>query len=171
MNPQEIKEAIFEKLVNQFFEAVPLGLSTFCALNTKICCAVLNHFGIEASSYVCQVRHYSSKGIYGVGFTGYKAQGQWDGHVICKSENFFIDAALFTFKKRLNLEVPLVVGIRADNFEHQQFAHYSLSDGSGLKWFQAPDGFEKSIPDEPFKIIEKYTQELVTRIEASQIHQ
>ena len=149
-NPKEI----FEKLVNQFFELVPLELSTFCALNTRISCAVLNHFGIEASPYVCQVRHYSSKGIYNLGFGGYKfAQGQWDGHVICKSENFFIDAALFTFKKKFNLEVPLVVGIRADDFEQQQFAHYSLSDGSELKWFQAPDGFDKSIPDEPSSIL------------------
>jgi hypothetical protein len=61
----------------------------------------------------------------------------------------------------------LTVGIRADNFEQHQFAHYILSDGSELKWFQAPDGFDKSIPDEPFEIIQKYTQELVSRIDAS----
>ena len=162
----KIEQAVLEKLTNQFYEVVPLELSTFCAVDSKIACAVLNHFGIEAALYVCQMRHYSSKGIYAVGFVGDKLpQGQWNGHVICKTQNWFIDAALFTLKKKFNLEVPLTVGIRADNFEQHEFAHYILSDGSELKWFQAPDGFDKSIPDEPFEIIQKYTQELVNRID------
>ena len=164
----EFEKTILEKLTNQFYEVVPLELSTFCAVDSKIACAVLNHFGIEATLYVCQMQHHSSKGIYVVGFVGDKLpQGQWNGHVICKTQNWFIDAALFTFKKKFNLEVPLAVGIRADNFEQHQFAHYILSDGSELKWFQAPDGFYKSIPDEPLEIIKKYTQELVSRIDTS----
>lgn len=164
----EIEQAVLKKLTNQFYEVVPLELSTFCAVDSKIACAVLNHFGIEATLYVCQMRHYSSKGIYAVGFVGDKLpQGQWDGHVICKTQNWFIDAALFTFKKKFNLEFPLAVGIRADNFEQHEFAHYILSDGSELKWFQAPDGFDKSIPDEPSEIIKKYTQKLVSRIDTS----
>ena len=172
MNTPEIYKDIFKKLTNQFFDVVPLELCTFCVVNTKICCDVLNHFGIEASSYVCQVRHYSSKEVHNLGFVGHKlAKGQWNGHVICKSEDFFIDAALFTFKKQFNLEVPLIVGLRANDFEQQQFAHYSLSDGCELKWFQAPDGFDESLPTEPFEIISKYTQELVRRIDASEIHQ
>ena len=162
----EFEKTILEKLKNQFYEVVPLELSTFCAVDSKIACGVLNHFGIEATLYVCQMRHYSSKGIYAVGFVGDKLpQGQWNGHVICKTKNWFIDAALFTFKKKFNLQVPLAVGIRADNFEQHQFAHYNLSDDSEIKWFQAPDGFDKSIPDEPFEIIQKYTQELVKRID------
>ena len=164
----EFEKTILEKLTNQFYEVVPLELSTFCAVDSKIACAVLNHFGIEATLYVCQMQHHSSKGIYVVGFVGDKLpQGQWNGHVICKTQNWFIDAALFTFKKKFNLEVPLAVGIRADNFEQHEFAHYILSDGSELKWFQAPNGFDKSIPDEPSKIIKKYTQELVSRIDTS----
>ena len=157
-----------EKLTNQFFEVVPMAISTYCAVNSKIVCVVLNHFGIKASLYVCQMQHYSNKGIYTVGFVGDKLQNeQWNGHVICKIQNWFIDAALFTFKKKFNIEVPLIIGIRGDDFEQQQFAHYSLSDGSEIKWFQAPDGFDKSIPDEPFEIIQKYTQELVSRIDVS----
>ena len=162
----KFEKNILEKLTNHFFEVVPLELSTFCAVDSKIACAVLNHFGIEASLYACQVRNYSSKGIYAVGFVSDKLpQGQWNGHVICKTKNWFIDSSLFTFKKKFNLEVPLVVGIRADDFEQQQFAHYSLSDGSELKWLQAPDGFDKAIPDEPVELIEKYAQELIRKIE------
>ena len=164
----KFEKTISEKLANQFFEVVPMELSTFCAVDSKIVCAVLNHFGIEASLYVCQIQHYSSKGIYTVGFVGDKLQnGQWNGHVICKIHNWFIDAALFTFKTKFNIEVPLVICIRGDDFEQLQFAHYNLSDGSEIKWFQVPDGFDKSIPDEPFEIIQKYTQELVSRINAS----
>jgi hypothetical protein len=157
---------ILEKLTNHFFEVVPLELSTFCAVDSKIACAVLNQFGIEASLYVCQMRHYSSKGIYAVGFVGDKLpQGQWDGHVICKTKNWFIDAALFTFKKNFKVEVPLVVGIRADDFEQHQFAHHSLIDGSEIKWFQAPKNFDLTIPEEPQEIIQKYTDELIKIIE------
>ena len=160
------EKTILKKLTNQFYEVVPLDLATFCAADSKIACGVLNHFGIEATLYVCQVQHHSSKGIYAVGFVGDELpQGQWNGHVICKTQNWFIDAALFTFKKKFNLEVPLAVGIRADNFKQHQFAHYILGDGSEVKWFQVPDGFDKSIPDEPFEIIKKYTQELVSRID------
>ena len=162
------EKTILEKLTNQFYEVVPLELSTFCAADSKIACAVLNHFGIEATLYVCQMQHNSSNGIYAVGFVGDALpQGQWNGHVICKTKNWFIDAALFTFKKKFNLEVPLIIGIKADDFEQYQFAHYNLSDGSELKWFQAPVGFDKSIPGEPFEIIQKYTQELVKRIDIS----
>ena len=162
----KFEKNILEKLTNHFFEVVPLELSTFCAVDSKIACAVLNQFGIEASLYVCQMRHYSSKGIYAVGFVGDKLpQGQWDGHVICKTKNWFIDAALFTFKKNFKVEVPLVVGIRADDFEQHQFAHHSLIDGSEIKWFQAPKNFDLTIPEEPQEIIQKYTDELIKIIE------
>ena len=96
----EFEKTILEKLTNQFYEVVPLKLSTFCAVDSIIARGVLNDFGIEATLYVCQMRHYSSKGIYAVGFVGDELpQGQWNGHVICKTQNWFIDAALFTFKK------------------------------------------------------------------------
>ena len=100
----EIEQAVLEKLTNQFYEVVPLELTTFCAVGSKIACGVLNHFGIEATLYVCQMQHHSSKGIYAVGFVGDEPpQGQCNGHVICKTQNWFTDAALFTFKKKFNL--------------------------------------------------------------------
>ena len=166
----DFEKNILKKLQQHFYDVVPPHLKTYCVVDSQIACQVLNHFDMEASLYLFQMRHYSSKGIYTVGFVGDKLQnGQWNGHVICKIQNWFIDAALFTFKKKFNLEVPLVVGIRGDDFEQQQFAHYSLSDGSEIKWFQAPDGFDKSIPDEPFEIFQKYTHELIKRIDVSEI--
>jgi len=127
---------------------------------------VLKHFGFEATLYACQVRHYSSNGTYAVGFVeGKLATSQWNGHVICKTKNWFIDAALFTFKKNFKVEVPLVVGIRAGDFEQHQFAQYDLDDGSVLRWFQVPDNFDSTIPDEPIEIIQKYADELIKIIE------
>ncbi len=162
----EFEQALVNKLVHQFFDVVPFELSTFCAVNSKIACAALNHFGIETSLYVCQMRHYSKAGIYAVGFISDKLpQGKWNGHVICKAKNYFIDVALYTFKKKFNLEVPMAVGIRADDFEQQQFAHYNLTDSSEIKWLQAPEGFDKTIPDEPIELIQEYTQELIRRID------
>jgi len=162
----KFEKNILEKLTNHFFEAVPLELSTFCAVDSRIACEVLKHFGFEATLYACQVRHYSSKGTYAVGFVeGKLATSQWNGHVICKTKNWFIDSALHTFKKNFKVEVPLVVGIRADDFERQQIAHHSLIDGSEIKWFQAPKNFDLTIPEEPQEIIQKYTDELIKIIE------
>jgi hypothetical protein len=162
----DFEKSTLEKMTDHFFEVVPLELSTYCAVDSRIACAVLNHFEIPAELYACQMRLYSKAGIYAVGFVGNQlAPGQWNGHVICKTKNWFIDAALYTFKKKFNLEVPLSVGIRADDFEQQQFAHFELQDGSELKWFQVPEGFDKKIPDEPIEVIQKYAQELIELIE------
>jgi hypothetical protein len=161
----DFEKSILEKMTQHFFDVVPLELSTYCAVDSRIACAVLNHFEIPAELYACQMRHYSKNGIYAVGFVGDKlASGQWNGHVVCKTKNWFLDAALYTFKKKFNLDVPLTVGIKADDFEQPQFAHHVLSDGSELKWFQVPDGFDKKIPDEPLEIIQKYSQSLIQLI-------
>jgi len=74
-------------------------------------------------------------------------------------------AGQFTLSKNFQIEVPLVVGIRANDFEKQEFAHHNLSDGSVLKWFQAPENFDPKIPEEPEEIIQKYAKELIKMID------
>ena len=109
----KFEKNILEKLTNHFFEVMPLELSTFCAVNSRIACEVLKHFDMEATLYACQVRHYSSKGIFAVGFVeGKLAPSQWNGHVICKTRNWFLDASIYTLSKNFQIEVPLVVKVR-----------------------------------------------------------
>ena len=162
----DFEKNILKKLEQHFYDVVPLELATYCAVDSKIACAVLNQFGIEATLYACQMRHYSSKGIYAVGFVGDKLpQGQWNGHVICKTKNWFIDAALFTFKNKFNLEVPPCISTIANDFDKQEFAQYVLDDGSVLRWFQVPENFDSTIPDEPQEIVQEYADELIKIIE------
>jgi hypothetical protein len=121
---------------------------------------------MEATLYACQMRHYSSKGIYAVGFVeGKLAPSQWNGHVICKTKNWFIDATLHTLNKNFKVEVPFIVSTKASDFENHQFAQYDFDDGSVLRWFQPPENFDLTIPDEPQEIVQKYAKELIKIIE------
>jgi hypothetical protein len=127
---------------------------------------------VSAILFPCQLRHYSDKGINLVGFVqGEIPSTQWNGHVICKTKNWFLDPSLFTLSKYFQVEVPLVLKVRADDFEKHEFAHHNLIDGSVLKWFQAPEYFEAKIPEEPQKIIHKYSQKLIKMIESELRHQ
>ena len=162
----DFEKNILKKLEQYFYDVVPLQLKTYCVVDSQIACQVLNHFDMKATLYPCQMRHYSDKGIYAVGFVEGKIPAtQWNGHVICKTQNWFLDASLFTLSKNFQIEVPLVLDIRADDFEMQEFAHHNLSDGSVLKWFQAPENFDPKIPDEPQEIIRKYAQDLIKMID------
>ena len=168
----DFEKNILKKLQQHFYDVVPPQLKTYCVVDSQIACQVLTHFDMETSLYLCQMRHYSSKGIYAVGFVEEKITStQWNGHVICKTQNWFLDASLFTFSKNFQIEVPLVVGIRADDFEKQEFAHHNLSDGSVLKWFQPPENFDSRIPEEPQEIIDKYAEDLIKMIEADLMNQ
>jgi len=163
----DFEKSILKKLEQHFYDVVPLEFKTYCVLDSQIACQVLKHFDVKATLFPCQLRHYSDKGIYVVGFfEGKIPSTQWNGHVICKSKNWFLDSSLFTLSKQFQFEVPLVVKVRGDDFEKQEFAHLNLSDGSVLKWFQATEYFESKIPEEPQKIIEKYAKDLIKMIEA-----
>ena len=162
----DFEKNILKKLEQHFYDVVPLQLETYCVVVSSITCEVLKHFGIASTLYACQMRHYSSKGTYAVGFVEGKIPStQWNGHVICKTKNWFLDASLFTLSKNFQIEVPLVVGIRANDFEKQEFAHHNLSDGSVLRWFQAPENFDPKIPEEPEEIVQQYAKELITMID------
>ena len=94
----DFEKNILKKLQQHFYDVVPPQLKTYCVVDSQIACQVLNHFDMEANLYLCQMRHYSSKGIYAVGFVEEKIPStQWNGHVICKTQNWFLDASLFTF--------------------------------------------------------------------------
>ena len=162
----DFEKNILKKLKQHFYDVVPLEFKTYCVLDSQIACLTLKHFDVKAALFPCQLRHYSDKGIYVVGFfEGKIPSTQWNGHVICKSKNWFLDPSLFTLTKQFQFEVPLVVKVRADDFEKQEFAHFNLSDGSVLKWFQAPEYFETKIPEEPEEIIQKYAKELIKMID------
>lgn len=167
----DFEKKIVRKIKEHFYDVVPPQLKTYCVVDSQIACQVLQHFDVNATLFPCQLRHYSDKGIYVVGFVeGKIPSNQWNGHVICKTKNWFLDPSLFTLSKHFHVEVPLVLKVRADDFEKQEFAHHNLSDGSVLKWLQAPEYFELKIPEEPQKIILKYSQKLIKMIDGELIH-
>jgi hypothetical protein len=166
------EKKIVKKIKEHFYDIVPHQLKTYCVVDSKIACQVMNHFDVNATLFPCQLRHYSDKGINLVGFVeGKISSAQWNGHVICKTKNWFLDPSLFTLSKYFQIEVPSVLKVRADDFEKHEFAHHNLSDGSVLKWFEAPEYFKSKIPEEPQKIIDKYSQKLIKMIDSELRHQ
>jgi hypothetical protein len=160
------EKTIMRKIKEHFYDVVPLKFKTYCVLGSQICIQTLKHFDLHATLFPCQLRHYSDKGIYTVGFfEGKIPNNQWNGHVICKSKNWFLDPSLSTLNKNFQIEVPLIVKVRADDFEDLEFANLKLSDHSVLKWFQAPEHFELKIPEEPQEIIREYTKNLIKMIQ------
>ncbi len=163
----DFEKKIVRKIKEHFYDVVPPQFKTYCVLDSQIACQVLKHFDVKATLFPCQLRHYSDKGIYVVGFfEGKILSTQWNGHVICKFKNWFLDPSLFTLSKQFQVEVPLVVKVRADDFDKQEFAHHNLSDGSVLKWFQPPENFDSRIPEEPQEIVDRYAEDLIKMIEA-----
>ena len=157
---------ILKKLEQHFYNVVPLDLATYCVLNSRIACEVLNHFHMEAILRTCQVRHYSTKGVYAIGFVKNElAADKWNGHAICKTKNWFVDASLFTFNKIFKLKTPLIVGATQGDFSEGQFSQYELNDGSVLKWFEIPEKIDEKIPEEPLEIIQKYAEKIIEIIE------
>ena len=168
----DFEKNILKKLEQHFYDVVPHQLKTYCVVDSQIACQVLNHFDMEASLYPCQMRHYSAKGIYAVGFVeGKIPPSQWNGHVICKTQNWFLDASLFTLSKNFQVEVPLAICAKAIDFKNYKFARYDLVDGSVLRWFQAPENFDLKIPDEPKVIVQKYADEIIKIIDAELLNQ
>jgi len=92
-----------------------------------------------------------------IGFVGNESRvGKWDGHLICVSETWIIDAAVSNLAIDFGLQVPDVIVSRCFDLPSRVFARGRLSDQESLMWVEPPRGFLIVAPDEPQAIIEQY---------------
>ena len=155
---------ILQKLGNVFYQYVPLTLSTYCSVTSRISCQVLSAFDIEAELVPCQMWYVTATNNFVIGFLGNQQPSKWDGHVICVAGDCFIDAATHHFNKEFGLEVPKVIVSKVFNLHTQVISRVDINDQSKLWWHEPPSGIDISPPIEPQELIDQYASVLIKAI-------
>lgn len=157
---------MIDTLATAIYEVVPLQYRTFCSFTAAISQSVLDHFSIPSRLLACQMWYCTSDRNYVVGFVGAKPiQDKWDGHVVCCTEGYFIDAATFHFSREFGLDVPSVVTGETFKLPAQIISRANLSNGSSLWWFHPPSGADQDIPMPPPEPVREYSRKLIERLE------
>jgi hypothetical protein len=135
-------------VTRSFFTVVPARYSKYCALNASIAAHALHRLGVACEVVPCQVVCSLPNGVNTVvGFVG-AAHGadRWDGHAICASGSWFIDAALSHLSDEFRIEAPAIVAGRRVTFVSQAIARHDLSPTHRVWWHHPPHGFDATPP-------------------------
>ena len=150
-----------------FYRVVPLEFRTYCSLTTAISRAVLSELGIKSKAVPCQLWCATEDHNFVVGFLGKKEQvGKWDGHVICSTGGWFIDAALHHFASDFGIEVPSVAVVRRFTAQTQVIGRLDLKDQKTLWWHSPPVDARSRAPKEPQELVSEYAKKLVRELES-----
>lgn len=149
------------------YEVVPPHYATYCSFTSRIVKSVLSHFGLACELVPCQIWYCQPAQSYVIGFLGRPAPGKWDGHVVCRADNWIVDAAIHHFTKHFELDVPKVVVAACFEFPTQAIAKWDVSGTDRVWWHPPPAGVEAVVPEEPLDLIEGYAQGLIERLESA----
>jgi hypothetical protein len=158
---------VTDALRDAFYQVVPLQYQTHCVLTAQICCRVLRHFGINSWLEPCQLWWVAPGRNFVVGFFQKAHELQWEGHVICRGDNFLIDAALHHVQRELGVDVPNIVVGDVFDFRSNVISRYDLSHDTRLWWHRPPHELDIEIPEEPEDLIMQYVDELISKLELS----
>lgn len=163
---------ILEPLKAMYYEIVPLNFRTYCSLTAEISKAVLKHFGIESSLLPCQVWYDAPNNKIAIGFIGNKPKPyKWDGHVVCMTESYLIDAALQSFNVEFGINVPAVAVCQKCPLPSQVVGLMDMNDKERLWWHHPPQGVDPAIPQESHELISEYSAKLIDRLMEQHIQQ
>ena len=163
----EREQALIDALARAYFQVVDLQYRTACMLTATVSCAVLRHFGLDAQVAPCQVWCSLPHHNYVVGFVGNAPKdGKWDGHVVCTTDQFLIDAALFHFPKEFGLETPWVAVVQRISVPSQMIARHELAADQTLKWLYPPPDSDTHYPEVPQTLVQELAGKLVERLQA-----
>jgi len=161
-NEREIE--ILNRLSQHYFSVLPAEYRTYCSLTAEVSRRVLLQHGIRAVLMPCQVWHSRPSGTHHVvGFVGRgSSAAKWDGHVVCATPGFIIDAALHHFEREFQLPVPPVVVASRNQLSSQSIAVTTLSTGDTLLWLNPPPLRKGSlrIPQSPEAVVSDLTASL-----------
>lgn len=153
-----------QALGNHFYEVVPPSYATYCSFTSRISKAVLEHFGLACQLVPCQIWYCKPDHTYVIGFLGQSKPNKWDGHVVCRADNWIVDAAIHHFSKEFGLSVPKVVSTTCFEFPTQPLATWQISSTDSVWWQQPPNGVDTTPPEEPADMVAGYATELIKRV-------
>jgi hypothetical protein len=163
---QELAKKLLKKSSDVFYDIVPEKYKTYCVLVSSIAKFAIQANGLNAKLTACQVWYTNAETNYAIGFTGVDKPGKWDGHVICSSNGYFIDASTSQLKIK-DSEVPeIVFGPLMPKFS-TVLARYSIDRERSVWWHQVSKLRSiEAIPTEPHELVSSYGKLLAERIQA-----
>lgn len=166
MDPHRDGEQSFiDALAHAYYEVVDAQYRTACTLTASVSCAVLRHFGYEAQTVPCQLWYSRPQRNYILGFVGNTpTPGKWDGHLVCISGRYLLDASLYHFHKEFSLDVPWVAAVPRVPVPSQILARHELPGGHALKWLHPPPASDTHYPEVPQTLVQTLAQRLIARL-------
>lgn len=163
---QELAKKLLKKINDVFYDIVPEKYKTYCVLVSSITKFAIQANGLSADLIPCQVWYTNAETNYAIGFTGVDKQGKWDGHVICSSHGYFIDASTSQLKIKDSKVPEIVFGPLMPKFS-SVLARYSI-DRERSVWWHPVSKFRsmETIPTEPYELVSSYGKLLAERINA-----
>lgn len=154
--PEEVR--ILNAATRSFYDAVPLQFERHCALNSTVLAGVMRRLGVACGLVPCQLWYAGPAYNHIVGFVGSHAtDGIWDGHVVCASDSWFIDAAVHHMERDAGIKVPRIIAGRRFNVRSNAIARHDLSPAERLWWLNPPPGADTTPPQEPPDLVEQLT--------------
>ena len=156
---------LIDAVAHQFYDVVPQRYATYCSFTSRIVQAVLAHFEVHSALVPCQILYCKPDHTYVIGFLGQSNPGKWDGHVVCRADNWLIDTAVYHFEKMFQLSVPKVLTVPCFEFPTQVIARCYQSDTDSIWWQQPPAGVNATPPEEPQDMVASYAKALIQKVE------
>jgi len=158
-------EELIAQVGAEFFNVLPGDYKTYCSLTARICQFALQCLGVRSELKPCQLWHLGPSTNFVIGFAGHeKREGKWDGHVVCASGEFIVDATVSHIARAFGLSVPDVIVGRRFEVPSRIFCRARLSDTESLMWVEPPRKFNPVPPVQPQAIIEQYGKLLADRV-------
>lgn len=168
VKPKAEHEAhLLSTLAARYFAVIPQQYRTYCSLTAEVSRRVLKHFGVEASLLPCQVWCSSTNGEHHVvGFVGRGSTAtKWDGHVVCITNAYVLDASLHHFEREFSVPVPAVLAVQRTRLTSQSIAVATLAGGQTLLWLQPPHSGSVRIPKAPTELVNELAQKLIVDLQ------
>lgn len=159
-----LEEQAFTALALSFYESVPLEYQTYCALTAQVACLVLQRLGIGCKLLPCQLWYAGPDRNCVIGFVGNAVPDKWDGHVICASNRFFIDAATRHLDREFGISIPPVISGGCFELPTQAIARVDLRPSERVWWYHPPAN-ASAPPQEPPELVDRLAASLLPRVQ------
>ena len=165
--PKKKEEDLLYCLVREFYNAIDPKLRTYCSLGARVVHAALTHYGLPARLVPCQLVGFTATKYCVVGFSGTPASGLWDGHVVCATEQWIVDTAVFNLQVGAGFKVPRVVMARLmiRGMASSLLSMHALPSKTQLVWVAPQAGFDTTLPNDPQALVDELAAKLIEHLD------
>lgn len=158
-------QSLLACIVRDYFKVIDRAHQTYCLLNSQVIQATLARFGVTSSLVPCQLLGMTDNSLFFVGFVGRSSATRWDGHAVCITDEWCIDAAVSHVRIEGKMDVPsAVMAPRVQGPKTRLLAHLPLHNGVRLQWLEPPSCAEPSVPHEPTSVVDAMATALADHV-------